>query len=193
MKILSPIVGILWLAWLIFWLASAFNVKKNADKSIWKNWWWTRVIIAILVIALLEFNDKAKLSFGQTVKSFTSHEITYIGIFGVILVIIGLGFSVWARIHLGRNWSNYPTHKIDHELVTSGPYRFVRHPIYTGMILGAFGTTLIIGIPWFILFLIATVVFLIRITAEEKIMTEQFPDAYPEYKKRTKALIPFIW
>ncbi len=159
MKILGPIVGILWLAWLIFWLVSAFNVKKNADKSSWKNWWWIRVIIAILVIALLEFNDKAKLSFGQAVKSFTSREITYIEIFGVILVIAGLGFSVWSRIHLGRNWSNYPTHKIDHELVTSGPYRYVRHPIYTGMILGAFGTALVIGVPWFILFLIATVFF----------------------------------
>ncbi len=79
------------------------------------------------------------------------------------------------------------------ELVTAGPYRFVRHPIYTGMLLASFGSAFVAGTIWWIIFIVSGVYFIYSHTKEELLMTKEFPQAYPEYMKRTKALIPFIW
>ena len=109
------------------------------------------------------------------------------------LSVIGVGFAIWARGHLGRNWSSRPAVKENHELVTTGPYAYVRHPIYTGLILMAFSTALM-GSIWGIgVFIVASLVFILRIGREEKIMLELFPNEYPEYQKRTKRLVPFVW
>ena len=112
---------------------------------------------------------------------------------GVILCAAGIAIAIWARVYLGRNWSGTPSIKEGHELVTSGPYRFVRHPIYTGMILAFLGSALVAGIIWSVVFLFFTINFLYRIPVEERYMTQLFPDQYPEYKKKTRALVPFIW
>lgn len=122
------------------------------------------------------------------------YQFSYgVQILGVILCVLGLAFAIWARRDLGRNWSGTPSMKEDHELVTSGPYRFVRHPIYTGMILALFGSVLASGIIWLVIFIIFCINFLYQLPVEEKYMMQLFPNEYPEYKKRTKALIPFVW
>jgi protein-S-isoprenylcysteine O-methyltransferase Ste14 len=78
--------------------------------------------------------------------------------------------------------------------VTSGPYHFVRHPIYTGMAFALIGSAFAVGdLSWLVFYLALIIMFTCRIHVEEKFMTETFPDQYPEYKKRTKMLIPFIW
>ncbi len=112
---------------------------------------------------------------------------------GAVLCVAGIAFAIWARWHLGRNWSATPSIKEGHELVASGPYRFVRHPIYTGIILALLGSALTNSVIWVAFFIIFTINFIARIPIEERYMLQLFPGEYPEYKKRTKALIPFVW
>jgi protein-S-isoprenylcysteine O-methyltransferase Ste14 len=112
---------------------------------------------------------------------------------GIALCATGIGIAIWARWYLGRNWSVRPSLKEDHDLVTGGPYRFVRHPIYTGLILALLGTAIVTGLTSWIVLVLLTAVFVARIPVEERIMMKAFPDAYPAYRGRTHALIPAIW
>ena len=112
---------------------------------------------------------------------------------GVILCAAGMAFFVWARQRLGRNWSQTVSTKKGHELVTSGPYRYVRHPMYIGGFIACIGSAIVGGGAWIFLLVILGAIFLWRVGAEDKLMAQQFPNEYPDYKKRTKALIPFVW
>ena len=112
---------------------------------------------------------------------------------GVILCAAGMAFLVWARQHLGGNWSQTVSIKHGHELVTSGPYRYVRHPMYLGGFVACIGSAIVGGGAWVFLLVILGSVFLWRVAAEDKLMAQQFPTEYPDYKKRTHALIPFVW
>jgi protein-S-isoprenylcysteine O-methyltransferase Ste14 len=83
--------------------------------------------------------------------------------------------------------------KEGHGLVTSGPYRYVRHPMYTGGFIACLGSAIVCGGAFVFLLVILGSLFLWRVSAEDKLMAQQFPTEYPDYKKRTKALIPFVW
>lgn len=113
---------------------------------------------------------------------------------GFALTLAGALFAVWARLTIGRNWSGRPSVMAGHELVTSGPYAVARHPIYTGLLLAAAGTALAIG-EWRSLIGVALLLaaFLIKIEDEEQMMLDTFPDAYPRYRRRVRALIPGIF
>ncbi len=112
---------------------------------------------------------------------------------GIVLCAAGLGLAVWARVMLGRNWGEPMSLKEGHELVTAGPYCLVRHPIYTGILLAMLGSAVAVGSGW-LLILVAVLPYLVySARTEEGLMMEQFPTEYPKYKKRTKALIPFVW
>ncbi len=112
---------------------------------------------------------------------------------GVATLSIGLSFSIWARRHLGTNWSGTVTVKVDHELIRTGPYRLVRHPIYTGILVGFLGTAISLS-EWRGLAAVALVIiaFSLKIRLEEQWMTETFGDAYRRYCAEVKSLIPFV-
>jgi protein-S-isoprenylcysteine O-methyltransferase Ste14 len=110
----------------------------------------------------------------------------------VIVFAAGLGLAVWARVYLGRNWGMPMTEKEEPELVTSGPYRFVRHPIYSGILLGFAGSALATNGYWVIPFVACLFFFIYSARVEEGIMSSTFPTAYPSYCARTKMLIPFV-
>ena len=113
---------------------------------------------------------------------------------GVIFTANGLLFSIWARNHLGTNWSQAVTIKQDHQLVTSGPYAFVRHPIYTGLLFALFGTAVAIG-KWrgLVAVVLVFAVLFYKLRLEEKLMRAQFGETYATYSRRVSALIPFIF
>jgi protein-S-isoprenylcysteine O-methyltransferase Ste14 len=121
-------------------------------------------------------------------------EIYSVALSGLGLTILGCGFAIWARLMLGSNWSARATVKIDHQLVTHGPYAVARHPIYTGLLLASLGTALAEG-KWhgilgvLVIFLALTV----KMSQEERLMVQTFPATYPEYRRRVKALIPGIF
>jgi protein-S-isoprenylcysteine O-methyltransferase Ste14 len=100
--------------------------------------------------------------------------------------------AIWARVHIGRNWGTPMTQKDEPELVTSGPYHLVRHPIYAGILAAGVGTAVALSWPWLTAVALAGVYFLYSAIVEERYLTNQFPDSYPVYKRSTKMLVPFI-
>jgi protein-S-isoprenylcysteine O-methyltransferase Ste14 len=116
-----------------------------------------------------------------------------VGVVSDCIVLAGVAFTVWARVTLGRNWSAEVTFKADHELIQSGPYALVRHPIYTGLILMALGTAINYGrAVGFALFIAMCGGLWWKARQEEGIMSRHFPGAYADYKKRVRAIVPFV-
>jgi len=110
---------------------------------------------------------------------------------GLAVTAAGCLFAIWARLTLGANWSGRATVKQDHQLIVEGPYRLARHPIYTGLSLASLGTALAIGEWRCVLGLIIILLaLLVKMSQEERLMMETFPQAYPQYRRRVKALIP---
>jgi protein-S-isoprenylcysteine O-methyltransferase Ste14 len=120
-------------------------------------------------------------------------QLPGVGVLADVVVFLGLLVALWARAVLGRNWSGRVTFKQDHELIQRGPYRWVRHPIYSGLLLMVSGTALGINrANVFLGLVICAGAIWVKIRQEEALMTRHFPEAYPQYKARTKALIPFV-
>jgi protein-S-isoprenylcysteine O-methyltransferase Ste14 len=114
---------------------------------------------------------------------------------GVTLCATGLALAIWSRYILGRNWSGFVVIKEEHELIQRGPYTVIRHPLYTGLILGLIGTNLALFPTTHGIILIAVwiIAFYIKARAEERILTQEFGDQYTRYKQQvTAALIPFL-
>jgi protein-S-isoprenylcysteine O-methyltransferase Ste14 len=112
---------------------------------------------------------------------------------GAFLCVTGLVFALWARVTLGGNWSGMITLKEGHELVERGPYRLVRHPIYTGLLVMFAGTAIAIGyFGGFIGLLLLFVSFWVKLKHEEDLMLKHFPDKYSAYQRRVKRIIPFL-
>jgi protein-S-isoprenylcysteine O-methyltransferase Ste14 len=113
---------------------------------------------------------------------------------GFALEIAGTAFALWARLALGGNWSGRPSLMAGHELITSGPYAVARHPIYTGLIFAVVGTAMAIG-EWRCVVAVGVILltFLIKMRYEERLMMEAFPEKYPAYRQRVRALVPGVF
>ena len=112
--------------------------------------------------------------------------------FGLAFFVLGLALAVWARVYLGGNWGMPMSQRADPELVTTGPYGRIRHPIYTGIILGMIGRRAAVSPYWLIAVAILGAYFLFSAVIEERTMAKLFPADYPPYKHATKMLIPYI-
>ena len=115
------------------------------------------------------------------------------GIASMLLVVAGTGLAIWARAHLGKNWGIPMTVKQKPELVTSGPYKTIRHPIYAGFMLALLGSTLTTGVIWIVVLLPVCGYFVFSAFREEKALASEFSAQYAEYKKRSRMLLPFIF
>jgi len=170
-----------WAAFWLYWLLAAFSVKRG--RRPWSRELRIRAIIAVVVILLIRLG------------AFRGHSLNTdpwrAGI-GLVLFALGLGFAISARLHIGRNWGTPMTQKDEPELVTSGPYHLVRHPIYSGILTAGVGTAVALSWLWLTAVALAGVYFLYSAMVEERDMTDQFPDSYPVYKHSTKMLVPFI-
>jgi len=171
-----------WAAFWLYWLVAAFSMKRGRVQ--WSRELRIRVVIVALVLVL------ARLG------AFRSHRANtdpWLAAIGLALFGVGLAFAVWARVHIGRNWGTPMTQKVEPELVTSGPYRLVRHPIYSGVILAGIGTAVALSWLWLPVVALAGIYFIYSATVEERYLSEQFPDSYPSYKRSTKMLVPFVF
>jgi protein-S-isoprenylcysteine O-methyltransferase Ste14 len=179
MHALQTAIAIAWLIFWVYWLAAAFGAKKGKGgvRQI-----PLRGLAALSVVLLLRvFRD----------GSLAVHSLV-LGVIGLAVFASGIALAVWARIYLGRNWGMPTTEKADPEIVTSGPYRFVRHPIYSGILLGVLGTALATNLIGLIILGVLGAYFYYSALVEEKNLTATFPTAYPAYRSRTKMLIPFV-
>jgi len=112
---------------------------------------------------------------------------------GAAVTIAGLLFAVWARGYLGRNWSRSVTIKQGHELITSGPYAVVRHPIYTGILTGFLGMAIAISqVRGFIVVVLILIAYWTKLRIEERWMRSQFGETYAAYARDTAALVPYL-
>ena len=178
----------MWLAWAVFWTVAARHTKPAR----WRESIASRVlhVVPLLACAVL-------LAAPRWLPPILSARVEPAGrllpVLGAVIIAAGLGFAVWARAHLGRNWSGIVTVKEGHVLVRTGPYRVVRHPIYSGLLLALTGTAMAIG-EWrdVLAVIFALIGFLWKIQVEEKRMRENFPE-YADYRRQTAALIPLLY
>jgi protein-S-isoprenylcysteine O-methyltransferase Ste14 len=171
-----------WAAFWLYWLVAALSMKRG--RVPWSRELGIRAVIVVFVILLIRLG-----SFRGT--GLNTHP--WRAGLGLALLFLGLSFAIWARVHIGRNWGTPMTQKDDPELVTSGPYHFVRHPIYSGILVAGFGTAIALSWYWLTAVALAGIYFVSSATVEERFLTAQFPDAYPGYKRSTKMLLPFIF
>lgn len=176
-----------WWIFFIVWLISAFRTKRIAERQsvesalahripILAGWW------------LLFFPKWPGLMARQVIPRTTLSQFI-----GAAICILGLIFTVWARQTLAGNWSSNVTFKQDHELIRRGPYRIVRHPIYSGLLVMCLGTAIYIGqVRGGVSLLLVTIGFWIKLSQEERLLLRHFPDAYPAYQRDVRALVPFL-
>ncbi|MGB6451742.1 MAG: isoprenylcysteine carboxylmethyltransferase family protein [Steroidobacteraceae bacterium] len=185
--------SVVWLAWVIAWWVFALNVKATVRRQAALPRLLNMALL-FCAVGLLFWAQWAQLVpvRGLTERFLPGSEWRFWAALGAALTLIGLLFTVWARVYLGRNWSGTAaTIKADHELVTGGPYGLVRHPIYSGLMLAFVGTALAIG-QWrgVLAVALALVAIVHRIIVEERFMREQFGAAYDTYTERVRAIVP---
>jgi protein-S-isoprenylcysteine O-methyltransferase Ste14 len=181
MHILDYVILGLWVAFWIYWLAASRSAK--AGQSGWNRSIGVRVVAVLVVLLLVRT---------RAVHGHVATTDPWLGGIGFAIFVLGLGLAVWARIYLGRNWGTPMSQKEDPELVTTGPYRSVRHPIYTGIILGMIGTAIAVNWFWWVGVGLLGGYFVYSAIMEERSMERTFPDTYPAYKHSTKMLIPYV-
>jgi protein-S-isoprenylcysteine O-methyltransferase Ste14 len=182
MEAVELVFAVGWAAFWLYWLVAAFSMKRGRVQ--WSRELRIRAVIAVVVILLIRS------------RAFRGHGLNtdpWRYAIGLVLFALGLGFAIWARIHIGRNWGTPMSQKNEPELVTSGPYHLVRHPIYSGILAAGLGTALALSWLWLIAVVLAGVYFLYSATVEERYLADQFPESYPAYKRSTKMLVPGIF
>jgi protein-S-isoprenylcysteine O-methyltransferase Ste14 len=178
------VIALCWTVVLVVWAVSALFVKRTVERSLG----WARLLTLVAVTWVLQVVYRTALQ--QTLWSQTAA----VGVLADLFTVAGLAVALWARAVLGRNWSATIAFKEDHELMQDGPYAYVRHPIYSGLLLMALGTAVESGrLGSFVLLAAVAVVFAVKAHLEERLMTSHFPEAYPQYRRRVKALIPGVW
>jgi uncharacterized membrane protein len=183
------VIGSAWALWIVFWWIRAAGVKRTLHREPLSSraaHFIPMLIAGLLLMAPRRPDDR--FLFARFVTDSPSLDDL-----GALMVIAGLSFAVWARVHLGSNWSGRVSVKENHELICTGPYRWVRHPIYTGLLLAILGTALAVG-EWRGLLATAAMVvsFWRKLRLEEAVMRETFGDAYRQYCEQTAALIPHV-
>jgi protein-S-isoprenylcysteine O-methyltransferase Ste14 len=181
---------IIWILLALFWILSGINNKQSLHKeSFFKRvfLYWLPILLSILLLGPGNW-------FGHSLirENFVEHT-NLVGRIGLSISFVGLLISCWSRYLLGKNWSLSVQKKEKHELIKSGPYSILRHPIYTGILLIFIGNTLIVGdYRGIIAVLIVFLSFWFKLKKEEKWLTELFGEKYIQYKKNTKAMIPYL-
>lgn len=184
MRAVELVFAIGWAAFWLYWLVAAFSVKRGHIP--WSRQLGIRAAIIVVVIVLVRARAFRGHGHGLDTSAWRAA-------LGLVLFAAGLALAIWARVHIGRNWGTPMTRKDDPELVTSGPYHVVRHPIYAGILVAGVGTALALAWLWLTVVGLAGIYFVYSAIVEERYMTERFPDTYPLYKRSTKMLVPFVF
>lgn len=184
----ADIIPLMWAGWCLYWWVKARDTKVTvrAESALER----ASHIVPVIVGALLLMTPTTPFPLFDARLYPWSWTIYWIG---AVLVAAGLGFTVWARLTLGRNWSGTVTVKADHQLIREGPYGLVRHPIYTGLLLAFVGSAAARG-EWrgVLAVALATYGFWIKLQREEAWMIQTFGPAYEAYRREVRALVPFI-
>ncbi len=177
----------LWIAFLVYWQVMAINVKQTRQLE----------PIVSRILRVVMFGAAIVLMSSPLPGGWLDVQLWPQGLVsfwvGAGVTLAGLLFSIWARVHLGRNWSSSVTIKQDHELIVTGPYALVRHPIYTGLFVAFLGTVLAVGeVRAVLAFVLIAISIGYKLRLEEKWMRARFGAAYADYSSRVAALVPYV-
>jgi protein-S-isoprenylcysteine O-methyltransferase Ste14 len=184
------IISGLWLLFFAYWAVAAVGAKHNASVRGWGRGIGLRLVLILLIAAVLQ-SPSLREFLAETQRS-VSHSDTP-GWTGVVLCVLGFGLAINARWHLGRNWGMPMSRKEQPELVSSGPYTRIRHPIYTGLILAMLGSAIGVNVFWLLILVPVGAYFLYSARREETLMLQLFPEQYAAYMARTGMLAPRLF
>ena len=184
----TKLIALIWLAWVISWVAASFWSGRTKSHVRTRNSWVYRLPILLGAILLSPW---APGTLGNKALYDPGNAGTYIL---AIVVLLGISFTWWARIHLGRFWSNAITRKEGHSIIESGPYGLVRHPIYTGLILAILATGAAVAT---VASLLGAVLISFgewqKARMEERFLSAELgAEAYQSYSRRVPMIVPFF-
>jgi protein-S-isoprenylcysteine O-methyltransferase Ste14 len=188
MTVLHWIIPALWLIFLAYWAVSAIGVKRNVEATAWWNQGALRLSIVVLIIIAFSVPEVRRAL--RLAQAHAGGALT--GAIGTVLVGLGVGLAIFARTYLGRNWGTPMSRKENPELITGGPYAFIRHPIYTGIFLAMLGSTIGESVIWVLPLVLGGTYFIYSAWREEEFMCRQFPEEYRAYRHCTKMFVPFV-
>ena len=178
-----------WIAFLIYWQIKAVHTKNTQRLEPAGS----RILRALTFLVVIVLLSTTRIPLRWLYRPLWRPGLWPFWL-GAVLTVCGLLFAVWAREHLGRNWSRSVTIKQDHELITTGPYAVLRHPIYTGILAGFLGVAIAISqVRGFVALALVFLVFRIKLGMEEQWMHSQFGETYATYVRRTAALVPYLF
>jgi protein-S-isoprenylcysteine O-methyltransferase Ste14 len=183
------IIAGLWLLFVTYWVVAAVGAKRNASSRLWREGIGLRLVVILLIAAVLR--SPSLREFLAEAQRSASHS-NLLGWAGVALCVLGFGLAITARWHLGHNWGMPMSRKEQPELVTSGPYAYIRHPIYTGLILAMLGSAIGVNVSWALLLVPVSAYFILSARREETVMLQLFPEQYAAYMARTGMLAPRV-
>ena len=179
---------VLWIGFLLYWQIKAAGTKATARLEPASS----RTVRAVVFLIAIVLMSWPHLPVPWLYRQFLPHGV-WTFLVGAVITTAGLFFAVWAREHLGTNWSRSVTIKQDHQLIVTGPYAVVRHPIYTGILTGFLGSTLALAqMRGIVAFVLISLVLWYKLRMEEQWMRTQFGAPYEAYSRRTAALVPFV-
>ena len=185
-----PVIAIAGFAWTVFicyWTINSIAGEKKEKAEV--NWIPVGIFLIIVILAFAALQQVPEEIL--LMRMIPDDYIT--GGLGLGKIAIGLSFAVWARMHLADQWTSIPAINEEHRLIRTGPYKYLRHPIYAGVLAGLWGTAVVFGnLLVLVLPLLLTIGFFIKARYEEQMMEDEFGDEYLDYKKNTKMLIPGI-
>ena len=177
-----------WMAFFLYWAISALSSKvaKKSESVLAR---FQRMVTLVVAYSLLFYQVTRVGWLGKRFVADTSAA----AVIGVTLTTAGVAFAIWARWHLGANWSAIVSIREQHELIRTGPYRRVRHPIYTGMLLAMAGTALVLGeLRGLLAFAITLFAFYWKARKEEAWLTREFGESFEAHAKQTGMFLPKI-
>jgi len=179
----------MWVSWAVYWFWASRNAKRTARREPIGSR-LLHIVPLVLAVWLL-WSDRVPIALLND-RLFPWPRATWEFWVAAFVTASGLLFTVWARAHIGRNWSGVVTIKEGHELIDTGPYALVRHPIYTGLLVAIFGSA-VARSEWrgALAVLIASAALWRKFRLEERWMTERFGEQYVAYRRRVPALVPF--
>lgn len=184
---------ILWAVWYAYWIVSArHRVRNTAENRVKREPLAGRIgYLGLMLVGFVLMFWRQPLPYLE-LRLWPSTGI-WLAV-GLAVQAAGLAFAVWARLTLGKNWAARITLGASQELVVRGPYRLVRHPIYSGLLFGVLGTAVVVGqMRAFFGLLIVAISVGIKIRREEAALRQHFSGAYQEYAQRVPALVPGMW
>lgn len=180
-----------WLTLVAYWALKAAAVKR----SIGTRWLWWREIavrLAFFALVVLALQLAAVAQALPNEISYPLSSSTLMGVTGFVLCVLGIGMAILGRASFGPDWSSSESNHEDRELITTGPYALVRHPIYGGMLLAMLGSAMGQSVFWLLPLGVYGPQFILSARREERLLIERSPERYRAYMKRTKMLLPFV-